>query len=117
MITRHKPGRIHSQAVTWNGTVYLAGQVSSSGAPSVTEQTREILTKIDDLLAAVGSERSRILTANVFLADIASWAEMNAVWEEWVDRENPPARATVEGRLARPELLVEIVVIAAGTEE
>ena len=112
-LVRHKPGPIHSQAVLWNRTAYLAGQISSSGATTVADQTREILGKIDNLLLAVGSNQSRILAATVFLADISTWSEMNEVWEEWVDSANPPARATIEGRLARPELLVEIVVIAA----
>jgi enamine deaminase RidA (YjgF/YER057c/UK114 family) len=116
-IARHEPGKFSSQAVIWNRTVYLAGQVSSSGADSVEEQTREILQKIDELLLSVGSDRSRILSASVFLADITTWADMNAVWEEWVDPADLPARATIEGKLARPELLVEIVVIAAAGDD
>jgi enamine deaminase RidA (YjgF/YER057c/UK114 family) len=116
-VARYKPGAIHSEAVIWNRTVYLAGQVSSSGVDNVEDQTREILQKIDELLLLVGSGRSRILSASVFLADITTWAEMNAVWKEWVDPANLPVRATVEGRLARPELLVEIVVIAAAGDD
>jgi enamine deaminase RidA (YjgF/YER057c/UK114 family) len=115
-ITRHKPGPRNSQAVVWNGAAYLAGQVSLSGVTTVGEQTHEILSKIDELLRVVGSDKSRILSATVYLADISTAAEMNEVWERWVDPANPPARATIEARLARPELLVEIMSVAALSE-
>ena len=79
----------------------------------VTAQTQEILGEIDRLLAAAGTDKSRILTATIYLADIATFAEMNAAWDAWVAKDNPPARATVEAKLAAPEYLVEIVVVAA----
>ena len=79
----------------------------------MTIQTQQILSEIDRLLAASGSDKERILSATVYLADIATFAEMNAAWDAWVSPENPPARATVEAKLAAPEYLVEIVVVAA----
>lgn len=112
-ITRYERGPIASHIVVWNQTVYLAGQVAPSGSGSVNEQTREILERIDQLLTQAGSDRSRLLTATIWLADIATWADMNEVWQDWIDPENPPARATVEARLAAPEYLVEVMVTAA----
>jgi enamine deaminase RidA (YjgF/YER057c/UK114 family) len=112
-IQRFESGPRMSQAVTHGDMVYLAGQVAGTtiGA-GVTAQTQEILANIDRLLAAAGSDKTRILTTTIYLADIATFAEMNAAWDAWVSRENPPARATVEARLAGPEYLVEIVVVA-----
>lgn len=100
-----------SQAVVHNGIVYLAGQVGDGADAGL--QTRAILAAIDALLEAAGSHKSRILSAQIFLADIADFARMNAVWEEWVDPANPPARATIEAKLAAPKYLVEILVVAA----
>jgi enamine deaminase RidA (YjgF/YER057c/UK114 family) len=103
-----------SQAVVHNATVYLAGQVAPEHAgQSVTAQTGEILGRIDALLASVGSDKSKLLSATIWLADIATFAEMNAVWDAWVDPANTPARATVEAKLAAPQFTVEIAVIAA----
>jgi len=102
-----------SQAVVHGGIAYLAGIVADQPVPSVTEQTQEILAKIDRLLAAVGSDKSKILKANIWLSDISRFGEMNAAWDAWVDKAHPPARATVESRLASPEYLVEIMVEAA----
>ena len=110
-ITRHGIGPLMSQAVVRGDTVHLAGQVGRG--ETVGEQTRAVLSAIDGLLAAAGSEKSRILSANVWLTDIGTIGEMNEAWREWVDPENPPARATVEARLAAPEYLVEIMVVAA----
>jgi len=101
-----------SQAVVHGGVVYLAGQVGAPGA-SVTEQTRAVLAQIDRLLAEAGSDKSRLLSATIWLDDIADFGEMNAVWEAWIDPANPPARATGESRLAAPEFKVEIIVTAA----
>jgi enamine deaminase RidA (YjgF/YER057c/UK114 family) len=104
-----------SQAVIHNGTVYLAGQVGA-GVPgsSVADQTGQILAKIDALLAEAGSDKSRVLSATVWLADMAAFVEMNRVWDAWVVAGAPPARATVQSaRLAAPEYTVEIAVIAA----
>jgi len=100
-----------SQGVIHGGLLFTAGQVDA-GSPDVSQQTRAILTKIDALLSEAGSSKSRLLSANVWLADIATFDEMNRVWEEWIDAPNPPVRATVESKLAGPEYKVEISVIA-----
>lgn len=101
-----------SQAVVHAGIAYLAGQVGAPGE-SVAEQTRAVLDQIDRLLAEAGSDKSRILTATIWLADVGDFAEMNSVWDAWVDPANPPARATGESKLAAPEYKVEIIVVAA----
>lgn len=111
-IRRIEPGPRMSQAVVHGDTVYLAGQVGAPGQ-SVAAQTRAVLAQIDRLLAEAGTDKSRILSATIWLADIADFAEMNSVWDDWVDPANPPARATGESRLAAPEYRVEIIVIAA----
>lgn len=111
-IRRIEPGPRMSQAVVHGNTVYLAGQVGAPGE-SVAAQTQAVLDHVDRLLAAAGSDKSRILSATVWLADAADFAEMNSAWDNWVDRNNPPARATGETRLAAPEYKVEIIVIAA----
>ncbi len=111
-IRRIEPGRRMSQAVVHGDTVYLAGQVGAPGE-SVAEQTRAVLAQIDRLLADAGSDKSRILAATIWLGDIADFAEMNSVWDDWVDSANPPARATGESALAAPEYKVEIIVTAA----
>jgi enamine deaminase RidA (YjgF/YER057c/UK114 family) len=116
-IDRLQPGPRMSQAVIHNKTVYLAGQVASdTRGRSVTEQTKEILSKIDGLLAEAKSDKGRILSATVWLVDMATFAEMNAVWDAWVAAGSTPARATVESpRLAAPDYKIEIGVIAAQT--
>ncbi len=111
-ILRIRPGPRMSQAVVHGDTVYLAGQVGEPGQ-TVAEQTRTVLGHIDDLLAAVGSGKSHILMATVWLADIGDFGVMNEVWEAWVDPAHPPARATGEVKLAGPEYLIEIIVVAA----
>lgn len=111
-IQRLDPGPRMSQAVIHGDTVYLAGQVGAPGE-SVTVQTKAILASIDALLARAGSDKSKILSATIWLADIASFGEMNAVWDAWVDPANPPARATGEAKLATPDYRVEIIVVAA----
>ncbi|MEF9605437.1 RidA family protein [Paracoccus sp. PXZ] len=111
-IKRIETGPRMSQAVVHNGTVYLAGQVGKPGE-SVTEQTREVLAQIDRLLAECGSDKTRILSAQVWLADMADFAEMNAVWDGWVAPGHAPARATGESALATPDYKVEIIVVAA----
>jgi enamine deaminase RidA (YjgF/YER057c/UK114 family) len=110
-IQRHQGGPRMSQAVVHEGTVYLAGQVSD--APTVKGQTEAILGKIDGLLAAAGTDKSKLLSATIYLADIRGYDEMNSAWDAWVDPRNTPARATVEARLAAPKYLVEVAVIAA----
>jgi enamine deaminase RidA (YjgF/YER057c/UK114 family) len=115
-IARFHAGPRMSQAVVHGGTVYLAGQVADQAkGKSVSEQTREILAKIEALLAEAGSDKARILSATVYLADIATFAEMNTAWDAWVASGHAPARATVEARLAAPEYTVEIACIAART--
>ena len=111
-ITRINPGPRMSEAVVYNGIVYLAGQVGAPGA-SVTEQTKAVLAEVDRLLAQAGTSKARLLTAQIWLADIASFGEMNAVWDAWVDPANPPARWTGEAKLATPDYKVEIIVTAA----
>ena len=112
-IRRLHPGPRMSQAVVHGTTVYLAGQVAADPSQDVAGQTRQILGQIDALLAEAGTDRSRILSANVWLADVSTFAQMNSVWDQWVDPAHPPARATVEARLAAPQYKVEIAVIAA----
>ncbi|MGA0604667.1 RidA family protein [Phenylobacterium sp. VNQ135] len=111
-IQRIRSGQRMSQAVVHGDTIYLAGQVGAPGR-SVTEQTREILAAIEELLAECGSDKSKILSATIWLADIADFGEMNAVWDAWVGGRDAPARATSEARLATPDYKVEIIVIAA----
>ena len=111
-ITRLETGPRMSQAVIHNKTVYLAGQVGTPG-DSVAEQTRTILANIDRLLADAGSNKIHILTAQIWMADMAHFAEMNAVWDAWVPQGHTPARATGESALATPAHLVEIIVTAA----
>ena len=107
-------GRRMSQAVVHGGIVYLAGQVAQNAASqSVTEQTKDVLAIIDDLLSQAGTDNSRLLTAQIWLTDITAFDEMNVVWDAWVSPDNAPVRACVEARLARPQFSVEIMVTAA----
>lgn len=111
-IKRIECGARMSEAVVYNGMIWLAGQVGTPGV-SVTEQTRDVLASIDALLAQAGSDKTRILSAQIWLADIADFAEMNAVWDAWVPAGHCPARATGEAKLAAPDYKVEIIVTAA----
>jgi enamine deaminase RidA (YjgF/YER057c/UK114 family) len=113
MIQRIDPGPRMSEASIHNGVIYLAGQVPEDASLDIEGQTREVLAAIDALLAQAGSDKTRILRAQIFLADIADFAGMNRAWDAWVVPGNAPARATVEARLAKPEWKVEIVVTAA----
>jgi len=112
-IQRLHAGKRLSHAVVHNGIVYLAGQVPDDGAGDITAQTESVLAKIDQLLRESGSDRSRILSAQIFLPDMKDFAAMNAVWEKWVPQGQAPARATVEAKLANPAYKVEIMCIAA----
>jgi enamine deaminase RidA (YjgF/YER057c/UK114 family) len=112
-IERYEVGPRMSQAVVHRGIAYLAGIVADEPVPSVGEQTRQVLAKIDRLLAAAGSDKTNLLKATIWLTDIRRFDEMNAVWETWVATGKPPARATVEARLAGAGYLVEIMVEAA----
>ncbi|MCC0035354.1 MAG: RidA family protein [Hoeflea sp.] len=111
-IKRFETGPRMSQAVVHGGLVYLAGQVGTAGA-SVTQQTQDVLANIDRLLASVGSDKSKILQATIWMASMDDFAEMNAVWDGWVSSGNAPARATGESRLATPDYKVEIICVAA----
>ncbi|MFV0298614.1 MAG: RidA family protein [Hyphomicrobiaceae bacterium] len=111
-ITRIGSGPRMSQAVIHGDTVWLAGQVGTEGADIAT-QARAALASVDALLAEAGTDKSRILQVIVWLADMADFAAMNEVYDVWVDRENPPARATGEARLATPGYRVEFIVTAA----
>jgi len=96
-----------------SGTAYLAGQVADDPAADITGQTRQVLAQIDALLKEAGTDKTKILSATIYLPDIGNFAAMNAVWEKWVVPGQTPARATVEAKLASPEYAVEIQVIAA----
>ena len=111
-ITRIESGDRMSQAVVHNGIAYLAGQVGKPGEDA-TAQTKEVLAQIDRLLALAGTDKTKILTAQVWLADMADFAAMNAVWDGWVSKGNAPARWTGEAKLATPDYKVEIIVTAA----
>lgn len=113
MIERLECGARMSEAVVHGGIVYLAGQVPEDASQDITGQTAQVLVAIDALLAQAGSDKTRILRAQIFLADIADFGAMNAVWDAWVVPGHTPPRATVQARLARPEWKVEIVVTAA----
>ncbi|SNX70620.1 enamine deaminase RidA (YjgF/YER057c/UK114 family) [Cereibacter ovatus] len=110
-ITRIECGQRMSAAVTANGMVWLAGQVGHPG-DSVADQTRTCLAEVDRLLALAGTDKTRIVSAQIWLADITDFAEMNAVWDQWVPAGHCPARATGEARLAAPDYRVEVIVTA-----
>jgi enamine deaminase RidA (YjgF/YER057c/UK114 family) len=112
-IKRHGVGPRLSQAVVHGNTVYLAGIVAGDPSADAKGQTEQILKKIDEHLAATGSHKSKLLSATIYLANMALYADMNSVWDAWVDASNTPARATVEARLATPRYLVEVMVVAA----
>lgn len=101
-----------SQAVVANGFVFLAGQVAPDPSSGVEDQTRQVLGEIDRLLAIAGSDKSRILSATIYLADVSTFGEMNRAWEAWVAPDGKPARATVEAKMVAPEYRVEIQVTA-----
>ena len=112
-IERHEVGPRMSQCVVHNDVVYLAGQVDGDASPSAGEQTKKILARIDELLALARTDKSKLLTATIWLSDMRFFAEMNEVWDAWVSPGNTPARACVEARLAGTQYLVEIRVTAA----
>ena len=111
-IKRLGSGARMSEAVCYNGIVWLAGQVGNPGE-SVTEQTRTCLAEVDRILAEAGTDKTRILSTQIWLADMTDFAEMNAVWDSWVPQGHTPARATGEAKLAAPGYLVEVIVTAA----
>jgi enamine deaminase RidA (YjgF/YER057c/UK114 family) len=113
-IERHEVGPRMSKCVVHGNTVYLAGIVANDPkGKSVTDQTKDIVGQIDGLLAKAGTDKSKLLSANIWIADMATFADMNAVWDGWVSPGNTPARATVEAKLATPDYKVEIMVVAA----
>lgn len=112
-VQRIKPGSRMSEAVVHGNTVYLQGLTADDEKLDVKGQTRQILAKIDALLAQAGTDKSKLLSANIWLTDIGTWGQMNEVWDAWVAPGNAPARATVEAKLARPGWKVEIMVQAA----
>lgn len=109
-VTRIDTNARMSQAVVHNGIAYLAGQVATGD--TIEAQTQGVLDAIDALLARVGSDKSKLLSATIWLADMADFGAMNRVWEAWIDAANPPARATGEVKLATPDYRVEIIVTA-----
>lgn len=109
-ISRHEKGPRMSQIVIHGDMIYLAGQVGRG--PDMTSQTKDMLASVDRHLATAGSSKSRILQAQIWVADMALFGEMNAVWDAWVDPENTPARACVESKLATPDFLVEVMITA-----
>ena len=113
MIQRYHIGKRLSEMVVHNGTVYLAGQVAEDAKQDISGQAKQVLAQIDKLLTEVGSDKTKILSATIFLPSMADFPALNAVWETWVPAGNCPARATVEAKLAAPEYKVEIQVIAA----
>ena len=112
-IKRHQAGKLFSAAVEHGGLVYVAGQVADDLTQGAKGQTEQVLKRIDTILAAAGTGKSKILSANVWVTDIRNRDEMNAAWTAWADPANLPARATVEAKLADPRMLVEIMVICA----
>jgi enamine deaminase RidA (YjgF/YER057c/UK114 family) len=112
-IQRFDVGARLSEMAVHDGTVYLAGQVPADATQDMAGQTRQVLAAIDALLARAGSDKSKILRAQIFVADMAEFAAMNAVWDAWVVPGHTPPRATVQARLGKTEWKVEIVVTAA----
>ncbi|AEF54823.1 RidA family protein [Marinomonas posidonica] len=112
-IERLEVGQRMSRIVKHNGTIYLCGQVAADANADITEQTQTMLDKVEALLRQAGSDKEHILSATVYIRDMKDFAAMNAVWDAWVAEGHAPARACVEARMARPELLVEVSVVAA----
>ena len=112
-ITRLHVGKRLSEVAIYNRTVYLAGQIAEDTSADIVGQTREVLGHVDRLLGESGSDKTCILMCQIFIADMAHFAGMNEVWDDWVAPGHTPPRATVEAKLANPECLVEIVVTAA----
>ncbi|MDZ7858083.1 RidA family protein [Sphaerotilus sp.] len=112
-LQRFDVGARLSEMAVHNGTVYLAGQVPDDATQDIRGQTAQVLTMIDRLLARAGSDRTRLLMVQIYLADLADFDGMNAVWDAWVPAGHTPPRATVQARLARPEWKIEVVATAA----
>lgn len=113
MIERIEVGSRFSEVAIYGGVAYLAGQVPTDSSQNAFEQTKQVLAEIDKWLAKAGSDKSRILMAQIYLADMGDYAEMNRAWDNWVAEGNAPPRACVEAKLADPSWKVEIIVSAA----
>lgn len=112
-LERHETNPRMSRVVVHGDTVYLSGFVADDPKLSIQDQTRQVLGKIDQHLAMAKTDKSRLLTAQIWLADITMWADMNTIWDTWVVPGQTPARATVQAKLAGPTHLIEIMVVAA----
>ncbi|HYC46964.1 MAG TPA: RidA family protein [Burkholderiales bacterium] len=112
-IERHQPSGHLSKVVEHNGTVYVAGTTASNKSAGMKEQTKEVLATIDGLLAKSGTNKSKLLSATVYISDMSQKNAMNEAWLDWIDPKNPPTRACVAVELGSPTTLVEIVVTAA----
>ena len=112
-IKRIDTNKLMSKAVVSGDTVYLSGLTASDRSQDVKGLCKQILDTVDKYLAQAGTDKSKILVAQIWLTDIGTWADMNEVWVDWIDPANPPARATVEAKLAVPDLYIEIMVTAA----
>jgi enamine deaminase RidA (YjgF/YER057c/UK114 family) len=112
-ITRKHTGQRMSQIVIHGDTVYLAGQVASDATADIATQTRQVLEKIETLLHEAGSDTDKILSAQIWLTSMGHFAQMNEIWDAWLPEGTAPARACIEARLASPDLLVEIGIVAA----
>jgi len=112
-ITRLHVGKRLSEVAIHNGTIYLAGQIAEDTTQGIVGQTREVLGHVDRLLAEAGSDKTCILSCQIYIADMKDFAGMNEVWDDWVPAGHTPPRATVESKLANPACLVEIVIVAA----
>lgn len=112
-VQRFHVGPRLSEIAVHNGTVYLAGQIAEDTKQDIAGQMREVLGHVDRLLAEAGSDKSLILSTQIYLSDMANFAVVNDVWDEWVPNGNTSPRATVQAKLADPECLVEVVVVAA----
>jgi enamine deaminase RidA (YjgF/YER057c/UK114 family) len=113
MVQRFDVGARLSEMAVHNGLVWLAGQVAADGSQDIAGQTRQVLAAIDALLARAGTDKTKIVMCQIYLADIADFPSMNAVWDAWVPAGHTPPRATVQAKLARPEWKIEIVVTAS----
>jgi len=112
-INRHHTNQRMSQIVVHGDIIYLAGQVADDANADIKEQTRQVLHKVETLLAEAGSDKSKILSAQIWIANIGHFAQMNEIWDAWMPEGDAPARACIEARLASPDLLVEVGIIAA----
>ncbi|NML46985.1 RidA family protein [Ramlibacter sp. G-1-2-2] len=112
-IQRFDVGARLSEMAVHNGTIYLAGQVPDDATQDIRGQTQQVLGMVDKLLARAGSDKTKILMAQIFLADLADFDGMNAAWDAWIPAGNTPPRATVQAKLGKPDWRIEIVVTAA----